>query len=132
MPTTGQLILLIIVVALFVAGGVLSFARVRWDRSLEGKTLADWARREGLAPTPENGARLVVDAELKGGANAIFHAIDEGDVARIMRLSFVWFPKDFVPPRERPFDLDVEAPPVVAAPRGSAEPDRKADAGDDS
>jgi hypothetical protein len=32
-------------------------------------------------------------------------------VARIMRLSFVWFPKDFVPPRERPFDLDVDAPP---------------------
>jgi hypothetical protein len=28
-------------------------------------------------------------------------------VARIMRLSFVWFPKEFVPPRERPFDLDV-------------------------
>ena len=28
-------------------------------------------------------------------------------VARIMRLSFVWFPKQFVPPRERPFDLDV-------------------------
>ena len=32
---------------------------------------------------------------------------DIPDVARIMRLSFVWFPKDFVPPRERPFDLDV-------------------------
>src|SRR5918993_819652 len=32
MPTTGQLILLVIVVALFVAGGALSFARVRWDR----------------------------------------------------------------------------------------------------
>ena len=31
-------------------------------------------------------------------------------VARIMRLSFVWFPKDFVPPRERPFDLDVHEP----------------------
>jgi len=28
-------------------------------------------------------------------------------VARVMRLSFVWFPRDFVPPRERPFDLDV-------------------------
>jgi hypothetical protein len=38
-------------------------------------------------------------------------------VARIMRLSFVWFPKDFVPPRERPFDLDVhEAVPDVKAP----------------
>jgi ABC-type uncharacterized transport system permease subunit len=32
MPTTGQLILLLIVVALFVAGGVLSFVRVRWER----------------------------------------------------------------------------------------------------
>jgi hypothetical protein len=29
-----------------------------------------------------------------------------------------------VPPRERPFDLDVEAPAVVAAPRSSVEPDR--------
>jgi hypothetical protein len=33
-------------------------------------------------------------------------------VARIMRLSFVWFPKDFVPPRERPFDLDVHVDPA--------------------
>ncbi|MEA2707947.1 MAG: hypothetical protein QOF78_548 [Phycisphaerales bacterium] len=32
MPTTGQLILLIVVVALFVAGGALSFARLKWDR----------------------------------------------------------------------------------------------------
>ena len=44
---------------------------------------------------------------------------DIPDVARIMRLSFVWFPKDFVPPRERPFDLDVETPPVATAPAGS-------------
>ena len=35
---------------------------------------------------------------------------DIPDVARVMRLSFVWFPKDFVPPRERPFDLDVTPP----------------------
>jgi len=55
---------------------------------------------------------------------------DIPDVARIMRLSFVWFPKDFVPPRERPFDLDVETPPVAAAPPGSAEPNRRSDEGD--
>ena len=55
---------------------------------------------------------------------------DIPDVARIMRLSFVWFPKDFVPPRERPFDLDVETPPVVAAPPSSVEPDRRSDEGD--
>jgi hypothetical protein len=39
------------------------------------------------------------------------------DVLRVMRLSFVWFPKDFVPPRERPFEMDVGpvAPPAAAA-----------------
>ena len=35
------------------------------------------------------------------------------DVARVMRLSFVWFPKDFVPPRERPLDIDI-TPPAAA------------------
>jgi hypothetical protein len=33
------------------------------------------------------------------------------DVARVMRLSFVWFPRDFVPPRERPLDLDLSPTP---------------------
>ena len=60
------------------------FARVTWDKSLEGKTLADWARREGLEPTPYNGAALVLQAMNKGGANAIYHVLDEGDVRRIM------------------------------------------------
>ena len=36
------------------------------------------------------------------------------DVLRVMRLSFVWFPRNFVPPRERPFDLDVGAGPPHA------------------
>ena len=61
------------------------FSRVGFDRSLEGKTLRDWADRRGLAPTPENGAALVLDAMRQGGANAIYHVLDEGDVARIMR-----------------------------------------------
>jgi len=29
-----------------------------------------------------------------------------------MRLSFVWFPKAFVPPRERPLGLDINPPEV--------------------
>ena len=61
------------------------FSRVSWDTSLEGKTLKDWAARRNLAPTPENGATLVLDAMLKGGANAIYHVLDEGDVRRIMQ-----------------------------------------------
>ena len=60
------------------------FSRVNWDKSLEGKTLKDWAARRNLAPTPANGAALVLEAMLKGGANAIYHVLDEGDVRRIM------------------------------------------------
>ena len=61
------------------------FSRVRWKTDLEGKTLRDWAVERGLQPTPENGAKLVIEAELAGGANAIYHVLDEGDVKRIMR-----------------------------------------------
>ena len=35
--------------------------------------------------TPDAGAALVIEAQLKGGANAIYHVLDEGDVRRIMR-----------------------------------------------
>ena len=68
-------------------GGDLSrvqFSRVTWDKSLEGKTLADWAVRRNLSPTPQNGALLVLEAMKNGGANAIYHVLDEGDVKRII------------------------------------------------
>ena len=61
------------------------FSRVAWQHELEGKTLHDWATMRGLAPTPENAADLVIEAELKGGASAIYHVLDETDVRRIMR-----------------------------------------------
>jgi N-acyl-D-amino-acid deacylase len=61
------------------------FSRVSWQRELEGKTLHDWAVIRGLPPTLETGADLVIRAELAGGANAIYHVLDEGDVRRIMR-----------------------------------------------
>ena len=61
------------------------FSRVAWDKTLEGKTLADWAARRHLALTPENGAALVIEAQVAGGANAIYHVLDEADVRRIMQ-----------------------------------------------
>jgi N-acyl-D-amino-acid deacylase len=61
------------------------FSRVRWNKDLEGKRLKDWAIMEGMEPTVENGAELVIKAQLKGGANCIFHAMDEGDVKAIMK-----------------------------------------------
>ena len=60
------------------------FSSVSWDKSLEGKTLYDWAVRDGLEPTPANGAKLVVESVRRGGANGIYHAMEEGDVEAIM------------------------------------------------
>jgi N-acyl-D-amino-acid deacylase len=60
------------------------FSRVRWDSTLNGKTLYDLVVRSGKEPTIENAAPIVLDAVLKGGASMIFHVIDEGDVRRIM------------------------------------------------
>ncbi|GAC1514923.1 MAG: D-aminoacylase [Gemmatimonadaceae bacterium] len=69
-------------------GGDLSrvqFSQVKWMPSLEGKTLADWARLRGLPLTPQTGATLVIEAQLKGGGNAIYHVLEEKDVQRILR-----------------------------------------------
>jgi dihydroorotase/N-acyl-D-amino-acid deacylase len=52
---------------------------------LEGKTLYDWAIMEKLEPTMENGADLVIQAQLHQGAGCIFHVISEEDVRRIMQ-----------------------------------------------
>jgi N-acyl-D-aspartate/D-glutamate deacylase len=63
----------------------IQFSRVEWDNSLEGKTLEDWVIREGMNPTIENGAELVIQAQLNGGTGTIYHAMDEKDVERIMK-----------------------------------------------
>lgn len=78
-------------------GGDLSrvqFSRVAWDKSLEGKTLRDWAVRRGMAPTPANGALLVLEAMQRGGGNAIYHVLDEQDVRRIMQAPFTMIASD--------------------------------------
>lgn len=57
---------------------------VAWDKSLQGKTLADWAARRNLTPTPENAVGLILEGVLNGGAGVVYHVIDEADVKRIM------------------------------------------------
>ena len=61
------------------------FARVRWDTTLEGRTLEDWLVRRGLPVTAENGALLVLEGMAQGGASCVYHVIQEDDVERIMR-----------------------------------------------
>jgi N-acyl-D-amino-acid deacylase len=61
------------------------FSKFDWKPELAGKTMYDWAMQEGLEPTPENGAELVIEAQLHRGASCIFHAMNEEDVTRIMQ-----------------------------------------------
>jgi dihydroorotase/N-acyl-D-amino-acid deacylase len=61
------------------------FGSVSWDRTLEGKTLYDFAERRGVGHSMEAAAKLVLEGELNGGASMVYHIIDEGDVRRIMR-----------------------------------------------
>ena len=56
-----------------------------WDRSLEGKSLADVLAERDVEATTANAADLVMEIVERGGARAIYHAMDERDVERIMR-----------------------------------------------
>lgn len=61
------------------------FAKVSWMPELEGKTLKYWCEQKGLEPTVENGADLVIEAQVNGGASCVFHAMDERDVENILK-----------------------------------------------
>ena len=63
----------------------IQLAKTPWDETLSGKTLKFWAEKEGMEPNATNGALLVLKAQLAGGGTAIYHAIDEKDVRRIMQ-----------------------------------------------
>ena len=56
-----------------------------WDRGLEGKSLADILEDRSVDVTFSNAAELVMTIVESGGARAIYHAMDEADVARIMQ-----------------------------------------------
>jgi N-acyl-D-amino-acid deacylase len=60
-------------------------SRNSWDRSMEGKNLADLTIERGLPATPANAADVVFDIIRGGGATAVYHAIGPEDVDRIMR-----------------------------------------------
>ena len=60
------------------------FAKVEWQPELEGKTLKYWCEQNDLEPSVENGADMVIKAQLNGGASCVFHAMAEEDVERIM------------------------------------------------
>lgn len=61
------------------------FALVKWKKDLEGRTLHDWLVERKMETTVENGAELVIEAQLNGGASCVYFAMDDADVERIMK-----------------------------------------------
>lgn len=65
-----------------------------FDSSLAGKSLADIARTQGREPGPESAAEVAIDLQKRGGCSAIYHAISEEDVERILRYPFTMIVSD--------------------------------------
>lgn len=63
----------------------LQFRVLPADESYNGKTLADMAADRGMPNNVETGIDLLIELQLKGGFSAIFHAMDEQDIIRILK-----------------------------------------------
>ena len=60
-------------------------ASCAWDPALAGKNLADITRARGAEATIDHAAETVMWMVEQGGAQGIFHAIDEADLERILK-----------------------------------------------
>jgi dihydroorotase/N-acyl-D-amino-acid deacylase len=63
----------------------IALAACPFDPSLAGKNLAQVLRERRRPATPDQAADLVVEIVQKGGCSAIYHAISEDDLVRILR-----------------------------------------------
>ena len=65
-----------------------------FDASLAGKSLADLTRARGVPVTIENAAETAIQLQHKGPCSAVYHAIGEEDVERIMRSPYTMVASD--------------------------------------
>jgi dihydroorotase/N-acyl-D-amino-acid deacylase len=65
-----------------------------FDPSLAGKNLAQITTERGKEPTMENAAETAMGLVAKGGCSAVYHAIAEEDVVRIMRSPYTMIASD--------------------------------------
>jgi dihydroorotase/N-acyl-D-amino-acid deacylase len=71
-----------------------SMASCDFDHSLDGKNLAEITAARGVAVTLENAAETAIEIQTKGGCSAVYHAISEEDVERILRSRFTMVASD--------------------------------------
>jgi len=69
-------------------------ANCSWDKTLAGKSLADITRARGREVNFENAAETLLEIQHSGGCQAVFHAISEEDVQRIMKYPFTMVASD--------------------------------------
>lgn len=69
-------------------------ANCAWDKSLDGKNLAQITKMRGRAVNFENAAETLLEIQHSGGCAAIFHAISEDDLVRIMKYPFTMVASD--------------------------------------
>jgi N-acyl-D-amino-acid deacylase len=69
-------------------------ANCAWDKTLAGKNLAEITKARGRAVTLENAAETLLEIQRSGGCQAIYHAISEDDIERIMKYPFTMIGSD--------------------------------------
>jgi dihydroorotase/N-acyl-D-amino-acid deacylase len=72
----------------------IQLASCPFDPTLDGKTLADVTLARGRALTIDNAAETAIEIQIKGGCSAIYHAMNEEDVERIMRYPHTMIASD--------------------------------------
>jgi len=77
--------------------GNVVLAACAWDPSLAGKSLAQVLRDRGRPVTIPRAAELVVEIVEKGGCSAVYHAISEDDLVRIMQHPATMIASDAAP-----------------------------------
>jgi dihydroorotase/N-acyl-D-amino-acid deacylase len=65
-----------------------------FDPSLAGKSLSDIAQARGVAVNIDTAAETAMSLQEKGGCSAVYHAIDETDIERIMRSPYTMIASD--------------------------------------
>ena len=65
-----------------------------WDKTLAGKNLTEITVARGRQATLENAAETLLEIQHAGGCQAIYHAISEEDIERIMKYPFTMVGSD--------------------------------------
>ena len=69
-------------------------ANCAFDAGLAGKSLADLTKARGVPVTNENAADTAIELQRKGSCSAVYHAIGEDDVVRVMRSPYTMIASD--------------------------------------